>query len=115
MASHASSGSADQDFAPDRRYAIRINVHIDAEVTGSSRQKLLVTLVNLSISGCRIQTDQAISVPGQLTILLDGLPPITAVAQWREGDLIGCEFNEKLSVGQCNHIIRSLRERNPSA
>mgnify|MGYP005993931621 CR=1 FL=1 len=115
MASQAAPKSNNQDNAPDRRLSIRINVQIDAELTGSRRQKLLVTLVNLSIAGCRIQTQQAVCVPGDITIMLEGLPPITAVAQWRDGDVIGCQFTEKLSVGQCNQIIRSLRERNSAA
>lgn len=97
--------------ANDRRYAIRINVHIDAELLDQGRRRCAVTLTNLSITGCRFESDQPLRLPAPITLLIDDIDPIVGEVVWKEGRLIGCHFAEPLSPTICNRIIRSLRER----
>ena len=97
--------------ATDRRYAIRINVHIDAEMLDQGRRRCSVTLTNLSITGCRFESDHPLRLPAPITLLIDGIDPIIGEAVWAEGKLFGCHFAEALSPTICNSIIRTLRER----
>lgn len=95
----------------ERRYAIRINVQIDAEVIDQGRRRCAVTLTNLSISGCRFESDLPLRLPAPIALMIDGIDPIPGDVVWAEGKLVGCHFATPLSPTICNRIIRSLRER----
>jgi hypothetical protein len=97
--------------ATDRRYAIRINVQIDADLLDQGRRRCGVTLTNLSITGCRFESDYPLRLPAPITLLIDGVDPIVGEVVWAEGKLVGCHFTEALSPTICNRIIRTLRER----
>jgi len=96
---------------PDRRYAIRIKVHIEAAVHDAGQRTLLVTLTNLSITGCRIECNEPVVVPGPLVLHIEGIPSITGKTAWQEGKQVGCQFDEPLHPAVCNQIIRSLRDK----
>lgn len=97
--------------ATDRRYAIRINVQIDADLLDQGRRRCGVTLTNLSITGCRFESDYPLRLPAPITLLIDGVDPIVGEVVWAEGKLVGCHFAEALSPTICNRIIRTLRDR----
>lgn len=97
--------------ATDRRYAIRINVQIDADLLDQGRRRCGVTLTNLSITGCRFESDYPLRLPAPITLMIDGVEPIMGEVVWAEGKLVGCHFNEALSPTICNRIIRTLRNR----
>jgi hypothetical protein len=97
--------------ANDRRYAIRINVQIDADLLDQGRRRCGVTLTNLSITGCRFESDYFLRMPAPVTLLIDGVDPIMGEVVWAEGKLVGCHFAEPLSPMICNRIIRTLRDR----
>ncbi|GGB73856.1 hypothetical protein GCM10010833_31350 [Blastomonas aquatica] len=97
--------------ASDRRYAIRINVHIDAELLDQGRRRCAVTLTNLSITGCRFESNLPLRLPAPITLLIDGIDPIAGDVVWSDGTLVGCHFAEPLSPTICNRIIRTLRDR----
>lgn len=99
--------------APDRRYAIRINVQIDADLVDQGRRRCAVTLTNLSITGCRFESDQPLRVPAPVTLLIDDIEPIVGQLVWADGKLMGCHFDAPLRPTICNRIIRTLRERAP--
>lgn len=99
------------DPANDRRYAIRINVHIDAELLDQGRRRCAVTLTNLSITGCRFESDHPLRLPAPVTLLIDDIEPIVGEVVWAEGRLVGCHFAKPLSPTICNRIIRVLRAR----
>lgn len=103
-------GGASQSAA-DRRYAIRINVQIDAELIDQGRRRCAVTLTNLSITGCRFEADLPLRLPAPITLLIDGVDPIVGEVVWVENKLVGCHFAEPLSPTICNRIIRNLRDR----
>lgn len=103
-------GEASQP-ASDRRYAIRINVQIDAELLDQGRRRCAVTLTNLSITGCWFESDLPLRLPAPITLLIDGVDPILGEVVWAEGKLVGCHFAKPLSPTICNRIIRSLRDR----
>lgn len=111
MAASIGKQSADGASAPDRRYAIRINVNIEAELVDQVRRQCTVTLTNLSITGCRFETDHILRVPAPITLAIEGVDPIAGEIVWAEGGLVGCHFTQALSPTICNRIIRTLRER----
>jgi hypothetical protein len=102
---------AGRQQATDRRFAIRINVHIEAELVDQGRRRCSVTLTNLSITGCRFESDLALGMGAPVSLLIDGIDPIVGEVAWVEGRLVGCHFAEPLSPTICNRIIRTLRER----
>lgn len=97
--------------ASDRRYAIRINVQIDAELLDQGRRRCAVTLTNLSITGCRFESDLPLRLPAPISLMIDGIDPIAGEIVWVDGTLVGCHFTEALSPTICNRIIRTLRDR----
>lgn len=97
--------------AADRRFAIRINVQIDAELVDHGRRRCPVTLTNLSITGCRFESEFPLRVPAPITLLIDDIEPIVGQLVWAEGKLMGCHFDEPLRPTICNRIIRTLRAR----
>ncbi len=103
--------ASERQPAAERRFAIRINVHIDAELLDQGRRRCAVTLTNLSISGCRFESDYPLRLPTPISLLIEGIEPIVGQVAWAEGRLVGCHFDEPLSPTICNRIIRTLRER----
>ncbi len=97
--------------ATERRYAIRINVQIDAEMVDQGRRRCSVTLTNLSITGCRFESDFLLRMNAPITLQIEGVDPIMGEVVWVEGKVIGCHFAQPLSPTICNRIIRTLRER----
>lgn len=97
--------------AAERRYAIRINVQIDAEVVDQGRRRCAVMLTNLSITGCRFESDLPLRLPAPISLLIDGIEPIQGDVVWAEDRVVGCHFAEALSPTICNRIIRTLRDR----
>lgn len=115
MAALQGKRGAERQPATDRRYAIRINVHIDAELVDQGRRHCSVTLTNLSITGCRFESDFPLRIPAPVKLLIEGVEPLVGEIVWAEGKLIGCHFAEPLSPTICNRIIRTLRERSSLA
>ena len=109
----ATQGKRDAGCQPatDRRFAIRINVQIEAELIDKGRRRCSVTLTNLSITGCRFESDYPLGLAAPISLLIDGIDPIVGEVAWVDGRLIGCHFAEALSPTICNRIIRTLRER----
>jgi hypothetical protein len=111
MAALTGKRTAQGQPTTERRYAIRINVNIEAELIDQGRRQCTVTLTNLSITGCRFETDHPLRMPAPITLTIDGVDPIQGEVVWAEGNLVGCHFVEPLSPTICNRIIRTLRDR----
>lgn len=111
MAALTGRQSPHGEQAADRRYAIRINVHIEADLVDQGRRHCTVTLTNLSITGCRFESEIPLHMHAPVTLTIDGVDPIRGEVVWIEGKLVGCHFAEALSPTICNRIIRTLRER----
>ncbi|WP_373486923.1 PilZ domain-containing protein [Blastomonas sp.] len=111
MTATARRNSETPSTADDRRYAIRINVQIEADLVDQGRRHFSVVLTNLSITGCRFECSQPLRVPGSITLMIEGIEPIPATLVWMENGLIGAHFDEALRPTICNRIIRTLRDR----
>lgn len=111
MAALTGKRAAHGQLAADRRYAIRINVNIEAELVDQGRRQCTVVLTNLSITGCRFETDHPLRMPAPVTLAIEGVDPIEGEIVWAEGKTVGCHFVEPLSPTICNRIIRTLRDR----
>ncbi len=111
MAAWTGNRHAASQPATDRRFAIRINVNIEADMVDQGRRHCTVTLTNLSITGCRFETDQPLKLSAPVTLTIEGVDPIQGEIVWAEGKLVGCHFAEALSPTICNRIIRTLRQQ----
>lgn len=99
------------EVSTDRRYAIRINVQIEGELLDQGRRRCPVTLTNLSITGCRFESDFPLRTAASVTLLIDDIEPIVGDLVWSDGKLQGCHFREPLRPTICNQIIRTLRKK----
>lgn len=99
------------EVSSDRRYAIRINVQIEAELVDQGRRRCPVVLTNLSITGCRFESDYPLRFSAPITLLIDDIEPIVGDLVWADGKLQGCHFRQALRPTICNQIIRTLRKK----
>jgi PilZ domain len=67
-----------------------------ATVRRHSKAQQEARLVDLSIYGCRLLTDATFKLGDRLWVRFSGGNPICATAVWREGDRLGCRFDEAL-------------------
>ncbi|MEZ5710625.1 MAG: PilZ domain-containing protein [Blastomonas sp.] len=93
----------------DRRFAIRINVQIHADLITARNSDVPVMMTNLSVSGCRFETDRILRIPSTVAVHIDGIEPIPGTAIWQRGPEVGCQFDDPIQVGLCNRIIRKIR------
>lgn len=102
--------SADAELESERRYATRINIRLQADLKRGEMRTLSVLLINLSVSGCRFESDIALLPDCALTLHINGVEPIAATVKWSRDGLVGCHFDAPLHVATCNKIIRKLRQ-----
>lgn len=67
-----------------------------ATIRRHSKQPTEARLVDLSVYGCRVLLDGTFKVGDRLWVRLADSNPIGATAVWREGDRLGCKFDEIL-------------------
>lgn len=76
-----------------------------ATIRQHSKQPTEARLVDLSVYGCRVLLDGRFKVGDRLWVRLADSNPIGATAVWREGDRLGCKFDEMLDRGLFRQLI----------
>lgn len=76
-----------------------------ATVRRHSKQPIEARLVDLSVYGCRVLLDGSFKVGDRLWVRLAESNPIAATAVWREGDRLGCKFDEILDRSLFKQLI----------
>ena len=84
---------------------------IEVQCVGFVREGAIVhrsTVHNISQGGLSIQTANPLTVGGDVTVSLPGLPPLSATVRWRNEDRYGISFNSVLSLAA---LVTWLQER----
>lgn len=76
-----------------------------ASVRRHSKQPIEAKLVDLSVYGCRVLLDGSFEIGDRLWVRLADSNPIGATAVWREGDRLGCKFDELLDRALFRQLI----------
>ena len=76
-----------------------------ASVRKHSKQPTEACLVDLSVYGCRVLLAGSFKVGDRLWLRLAESNPIGATAVWREGDRLGCKFDEMLDRSLFRQLI----------
>lgn len=86
----------------------RTTVHGTASLRRSGFNKVAVTLLDLSITGFRMETFGGIKVGIPVWITLPGLAAIEARVVWAVGDQAGCEFQRPLYPAVLEAVLRRV-------
>lgn len=76
-----------------------------ANVRKHSKQPTEACLVDLSVYGCRVLLAGSFKVGDRLWVRLAESNPISATAVWREGDRLGCKFDEMLDRSLFRQLV----------
>ena len=76
-----------------------------ATIRRHSKQATEALLVDLSVYGCRVLLHGSFKVGDRLWVRLADSSPIGATAVWREGDRLGCKFDEILDRSLFKQLI----------
>ena len=91
----------------DARSSDRIAVNLNATLRKSSSAPLDVAIEDLSVTGFRLVTDQALTNGTAVTIGISGLGRRAARIVRRDGKRFGCEFLEAVSASQLSAAMTS--------
>lgn len=84
---------------------------IEVRCVGFVREGAIVhrsNIQNISQGGLSIETANALTVGGDVTVTLPGLPPQGAAVRWKNGNRYGISFNSVLSLSA---LVTWLQER----
>ena len=86
------------------RHAITVR---RASVRGMGEQPADAQLLDLSIYGCRIAVVTEHETADRLWLRLDGGWPIPATVVWKEGERLGCRFDQPIAGSLVRELTRS--------
>ena len=95
------------DTSPERRITERKPISAQAAIRWPDG-KLSVQILDLSISGCRIQMDRNLYVQSRITIILPGLESKAAKVTWRNDVEMGCQFETPLHPAVLIHLAQKF-------
>jgi hypothetical protein len=109
MASKATQFRTAEPAAVEQRGALRLAVAISgASVRKLSAQPDDATLRDLSVYGCRIETDGGYATGDRIWIRLSGSLPIGGEVMWATDGLIGCRFDVPIARALLRTVVLSL-------
>ncbi|GAA0295928.1 hypothetical protein GCM10009087_02090 [Sphingomonas oligophenolica] len=77
------------DAPAPRAPRVELNIGATARVNMVHRP---ITLNNISQGGARVAVEEPVDVREKLTLLIDGLPPLTGQVRWSRGGVAGLAF-----------------------
>lgn len=89
---------ASAEGGAERRKGERVPVDIDARLRELGMEGTEAKVLNLSENGFMAETAAEFEVGARIWLLLPGRDRASAVVRWIEGDRLGAEFAEPVSV-----------------
>jgi hypothetical protein len=91
---------------PNRRRATRNAVSVTADFRKMGRTPFRVKVVDLSQTGCHIETTSRVTAGDTVWISLKGIEAIEAVIRWETPFGFGCEWAHPMHVSVFDHICQ---------
>lgn len=90
----------------DQRAAVRHKVHVTrATVRQLGHEPVEATLMDLSIFGCRVNSDEVFDKGDRVFVRFDGSLPIAAQVIWSDDGETGCRFDKPLERAMLRSLI----------
>ena len=87
----------------------RLARRLDVRMTGSLREqgssKFEVDVLDMSVSGCRLETSFLLNPGAKVWITIPGLSALEAEITWRRNYSYGCRFTSLLHAAVLDHIV----------
>jgi hypothetical protein len=98
--------------ADDGRMAQRLDIRLKAALRECGAGKFEVDVIDMSVSGCRLETSFTL-IPGtRAWITIPGLAAIEIEVAWKDLYVYGCRFLSPLHPAVLDHIARHKRKQN---
>jgi hypothetical protein len=91
------------------RLAQRLNVRIKGSLRETGSGKFDIDVLDMSVSGCRVETSFVLSLGKRVWITFPGLSSIEAEIAWRRDFRYGCRFMAPLHAAVLDHIVARHR------
>jgi hypothetical protein len=82
----------------DRRRASRVPVELEAKMRELGEEGVEARVLNISETGFMASSEGEFEIGTRVWLMLPGRDRANAVIKWKEGDRIGAEFAEPISI-----------------
>ncbi len=89
------------------RLRFRLSFATSARADGMDMNGVRALVHDLSVTGCRIETDASLEVGDTILVELPEDPERAALVRWKDQSMLGCEFVEPLGQEQMVRILLS--------
>jgi PilZ domain len=96
----------------DVRSAQRLDVRLKASLRETGAGKFPVDVLDMSVTGCRLQTSFTLLPDSRVWITIPGLAPLEAIVAWKDQYRYGCRFAAPLHTAVLDHIFARFRKKN---
>lgn len=96
----------------DGRRAERLDVRMKASLRESGCTKFNVDVLDMSVSGFRIETAYSIAPSTRVWLTIPGLAALEAIVAWQDRYRYGCYFVDPLHIAVFDHIVAHHRGSN---
>jgi PilZ domain len=92
------------------RNAQRLDVRLKASLRETGSGKFSVDVLDMSVTGCRLETSFTLAIGSRVWITIPGLAPVEAIVAWKEQYRYGCRFASALHMAVLDHIVARCRK-----
>jgi hypothetical protein len=95
--------------ALDERKAERFPAGVVAEIRGERLEAGAVKLVDVSVLGCRVETNQNVTIGSFVTLIFQGFAGFDGWIAWRREGSYGIDFAHPLPSAVVHRIVETCR------
>lgn len=93
----------------DERGTVRLDVRMKGSLREHGHSSFSVDVVDLSASGCRLDTSCLIEPGTRVWLKFPRLGALVTTVMWRDGFRYGCSFDQPLHMAVFDHIVKRHR------
>ncbi len=92
----------------------RLEVLLHASLRETGCSKFGIEIIDMSVSGCRLETSFRLDPKTRVWITIPGLAALEAEVAWRERYVYGCRFLYPLHIAVLDHVVKRYGIRHES-
>lgn len=89
---------------------MRLDVRMKARLREPQSTRFDVDVIDLSVTGCRLETSAVLKPGSRIFITVPGIAPLEATVAWKEHFRYGCAFSQPLHNAVLDHIAKKHRK-----
>ena len=106
MAPYPAPSTLPSWLVSDERQANRLPLSLPAQMSSNRFDMTAVHLTDLTYQGCRLSTEQGVSVGSFVTIHVSGFTEINGWIAWVKNGEVGLDFANPLPHAVTEHVLR---------